>query len=228
MQQPSDWLAYFLANKNSVRAVTWGGVGVDSEAQRRALATSLSHFQLGESGDGSRMRGLAAKYGEEYLQAVELFVKEENGHARLLAEGVAHLGGELTSKHWTETVFILLRHFLTLRVEVEVLATAEIIGLAFYEMVGERSKDEGVRAMCNIFLREEKKHLEFDADSIVFLAGCSPGFMFRLASFKVFVGAICAAWVDHGPTLRAYGYSFQDWWKRTYRLYQTFAMRRDA
>jgi len=112
------WLNYFERNrkKSSSRAV---GTGTDIDTQLRGpLIRSLQKFQLGESGEGRRLRRHAAATGNPvYAAAIDLFVKEEQEHARLMGEILRLLDAALLKSDWTDNCFILLRHLFGLRQE---------------------------------------------------------------------------------------------------------------
>ena len=79
-----DWLLDFKTAA-AVRELTpdpdWT-VGAKLPA---AVWSSIARFQIGESGDGANLIGKARGEGDEtYTTAVELFIAEEQNHARLL------------------------------------------------------------------------------------------------------------------------------------------------
>ncbi len=78
-----EWLAYFRQNRLDRMPVAWDvPVGVPA-AVRGALAKSLARFQLGESSDGLRLGRLVRRAGDDaYAHAIELFIGEEQEHAR--------------------------------------------------------------------------------------------------------------------------------------------------
>ena len=69
------------------------------------MARSLAIFQLGESGGGTIIEQARCsslpQIDEHYAIATDLFVKEENRHADVLALCVEKLGGDLISENWT-------------------------------------------------------------------------------------------------------------------------------
>ena len=75
-----------------------------------AVARSLQRFQVGEDGDGACLIDKSERAGNPtYLAAVRLFVAEEQNHARLLANLLAHAGQPTISGHWTDAVFVAVR-----------------------------------------------------------------------------------------------------------------------
>ena len=120
------WLNYFERNRKNRLPVPWER-GIDIETQARGpLIRSLQKFQLGESGEGRRLRRHAAATGDPvYAAAIDLFVKEEQEHARLMGEILRLLDAALLKSDWTDNCFILLRHLFGLHQELMVLLLAE-------------------------------------------------------------------------------------------------------
>lgn len=90
------WLAALERNRVERHPIPWDD-GIDvAPFPRRALLKSLATFQLGESGDGAHLRLRAERQSHPaYADAVDLFVAEEQEHARLLAEVLGRLGAPL-------------------------------------------------------------------------------------------------------------------------------------
>jgi len=155
------WLEYFERRR---------GVELDAPLQapflerpgRAALARSLARFELGESGDGARIRGLAEReVGATYARAVKLFVAEEAQHARWLTILRERFAGERIDSHWSDRVFVVLRHTGGLRREILVLLTAEIIALSYYRVLALAYDDPVLSAACERILVDERGHVAF-------------------------------------------------------------------
>ncbi len=79
------WIVRFLRNRHEDE-VDWNAPVQLPEAVCEPLAKSLAVFQLGETGDGGTLRRYAQRTNhwkgfEDYEEALDLFVKEENRHA---------------------------------------------------------------------------------------------------------------------------------------------------
>lgn len=211
------WLHHFHHNQTLHRqpeAEPCGDVRCPlDDATRRALARSLAHFQLGESGEGRHLLAWAARDPEAaadpgYREALRLFLEEEHAHARLLARVVGHLGGTLVRRHWSHRAFKALRRLLGLRFEIQVLVTAELIGLTYYRLLGQRVRDPVVEAACARFVRDERGHLSFHRD---WLGGIQHGWLpagkalWAWAFQAIFLAVEFAVWLDHGGALRSVG-----------------------
>src|SRR5437899_8135760 len=97
------WLNYFEHNRAHRRVVPWDrDVQVPSH-MRRALIRSLQKFQIGESGEGRHLRNKAAAVGDPtYDAAIDLFIKEEQEHARLMAGILKKLKAPLLCADWSD------------------------------------------------------------------------------------------------------------------------------
>jgi hypothetical protein len=132
---------------------------------RHRLAVSLSHFQLGETGGGHfLLKEAAGNCDADDLVALDLFIKEEAEHARLLAQMEKRLGGRLVRRHWTHRLFKLARRAGGFHFEIQMLLTAEIVGTAYYRMIVGGVPDVPINAAIRLMLRDEAAHVAFHLD----------------------------------------------------------------
>lgn len=225
-----QWVEAFELNRENRREPDWSLPCKLSAETRRALGRSLSHFQLGESGGGTfLLRGANAKAAAAgdpaYPRALELFIAEENEHARLLARLCERYGAPLTAEHWTHFLFHHLRQLAGIDFELIVLVTAELIGNAYYETLAAHLDDEPLLQAARLILGDEALHCEFHLDRLVdALAGRSRlSRQLFAASFKVlFESALAVAWHDHARGVRAAGgsraelYQRAEGWRRAF------------
>ncbi|WP_432851652.1 ferritin-like domain-containing protein [Amycolatopsis sp. CA-161197] len=195
-----EWLKEFReeAQRRSVRPEPEWGRGAQLEP---AVIRSVQRFQVGESGDGVN---LIAKADPRYRQAVELFVAEEQNHARLLAELLKAAGSATIAKHWSDTVFVWLRRALGLRLELMVPLIAEVVALSYYKAL-KNSGDPLAREVAARILADEERHVPFQCDQ---LRGSFPGVKGKLVAggWRVMMaGALVAVTTDHGRALRTLG-----------------------
>jgi hypothetical protein len=204
------WLDHFEGNRRRRPEPDWHRPTPFPAHAAVALARSLAHFQLGESGEGTVLLAAARDAwpdDPDYVAALALFVAEEQEHARLLEQLVARLGGTLVAGHWTHRCFRALRRALGVAFEIQTLVIAEIIGTAYYRLL--RSTGDGVlRQVCELMLRDEIPHLRFHADRVVIgQFGWRPvRRALWTAQFRfLFRAAVTAAWIDHRSALLALG-----------------------
>lgn len=206
----SAWRRHFEANTRRPRPPI-DALGIPAE-WRAPLARSLAVFQLGESGEGriareiegARLPGIDA----DYRASLGLFVREEGRHARILGDMVRALGGSLRRAAWTERLFVRARRLLGIRLKLLVLLVAEVVGLGFYALLGERLGTCAIGQALREISRDEADHLEFHC---AFFNRTMRGPISRatlLVSWTVVCTAACAVVLfDHRTTLRALGIS---------------------
>lgn len=160
------WREHF--EQNAQRPVPMVEAPELTEDHRVALATSLSRFQLGESGEGriahdidtARLPGIDA----DYRAALKRFVAEEGRHARVLGLMVNALGGRLLGRQWSERAFVGVRRAFGIRFKLLVLMAAEVIGIAFYGALSTVLPDGSMRRALLQICDDEERHLEFHVD----------------------------------------------------------------
>jgi hypothetical protein len=172
---------------------------------REAVARSIARFELGESGDGERIRRLATEHGDPvYARAIDLFVAEEGQHARWLGILRERFGGTRLESHWSDSAFVVLRHMGGLRREICVLLTAEVIALAYYRVLALAYDDPVLRAACRRIVRDERGHVAFHRATlgIEFAGMPTAARMAAVLSWRSFVTTTAAvvAW-DHREVL---------------------------
>lgn len=203
------WLRYYQTNLDSWTDPEWHVPSPLDPKTKRTLALSLSHFQLGESGEGNFLFAQARKQTPDdaaYVQALELFISEEQAHASLLEKLVLRFGGRTIKRHWTHALFRLVRRTFGLNFELQVLVIAELVGTAYYRLLHARSRDPVLEQVCDRILRDEGRHIDFHADWL-------GDFHWRLlpleraawsAQFQILFGlAAQIAWLDHRKCFHA-------------------------
>jgi hypothetical protein len=174
---------------------------------RGPLLESLQRFQVGESGDGEHLIAAAQARGDAtYVRCLQLFVAEEQEHARLLAGLVRALGGECLPAHWSSDLFTRLRHIGGLEGELLVLLTAEIVGLAYYRALRDRVSDPVLHAVVTRMVRDEEAHLAFHCDALGGTLRRLPAW--RRQSIRVCwqafsLGVFGVAWYSHHRALES-------------------------
>jgi hypothetical protein len=214
-----EWLEHFRANEKP-EVLPEGGPRL-SEAEREAVIASIQEFQLGESSEGRHLRRRAAEYAEEsgdeeYLWAMEYFIREEQRHARYLRDYLASEGIGTVKKRWVDTVFRRLRNLAGLEVSVGVLVTAEIIAKVYYAALGKATRSPMLGRICERILRNEEAHVRFQAERLAILRRDrrEPGMrLTRHLHRALFFGACLVVWRNHGKAIRCGGLGFRGYWR---------------
>jgi hypothetical protein len=152
----------------------------------------------------------AARAGDpEYLQAIKLFVREEQQHAALLLLLLGYLGGTPMRRHWSDAIFVRLRRLMGLRTELMVLSVAEVVALSYYGGLATTCHDPVVRAVAARIVDDEHAHVRFQRHRlrVGFTGSRAP---LRALAFGLWwataIGATFVVALDHGSLLTAIGY----------------------
>ena len=206
-----SWRRYFETNRLNRPEPDWHLPCGTDDATGAKLARSLSHFQLGESGEGSFLLAEARRAHPEdpdYLESIVLFIQEEQEHARLLAHLVARFNGTLITGHWTHVCFRHLRRALNLQFEIQILLIAELIGTAYYRMLHAHADDVVLHQVCALVLTDEARHVQFHHERFTDWQAHWLPLQIALwrAQFQIlFLAVARVAWHDHRPALTAVG-----------------------
>lgn len=211
-----NWLNYFEHNRENRRVVSWKESLNIAPGVANPLIRSLQRFQVGESGEGRHLRAAANTTGNlAYIKAIDLFIKEEQEHARLMGEILQRLKAPLLVSHWSDGCFILLRRLFRLNQELMVLLVPEIIAKRYFRLLHDRIDDEAVRAVCAQILHDEEGHVAFHVE---YLRGALAGLsvparvILREAWRALFRLAVLVVLFDHRSFLKASGVSASSFW----------------
>jgi rubrerythrin len=211
------WLNYFQRNRRNRLPVPWEqGIHIDARL-RGPLVHSLQKFQLGESGEGRRLRRHAEATGDAvYAAAIDLFIKEEQEHARLMSEILRLLDAPLLNSDWTDNCFIALRHLFGLHQELMVLLLPEMIAKRYFRALHEGTRDPVLRAVTAQIAQDEAGHLAFHIEYLRH-AFESMSFTRRILAqviWRAAFRATClAVMTDHWAILRAVGVAPRAFWR---------------
>jgi hypothetical protein len=222
-----NWLRYFEYNREHRLPVQWETSIDVPPSLRPLLVRSLQRFQLGESGEGRHLRRQAATTGDAAYQAsIDLFIKEEQEHARLMAGVLRRMTAPLISFHWSDACFIALRRLFDLRTELLVLLVPEMIARHYFGALRGGFSNPVLRTVFSQILHDEEGHLAFHADHLnravepwSFLRRVLVQLLWRF----VYRAACLAVWLDHGALLRGVGISSGAFWRETGAIFDEVA-----
>ncbi|SRR5216683_1060667 len=217
---PETWRAVFGQRSGQHRDVALAGIRADSRLTA-ALGPSVATFQLGESGTGEHLLAAASSAGTtpDYIEALRLFVIEEQEHARLLELVLRELKVEPRTRHWSDTVFVQVRRLHSLRTEVLVLLVAEVIALNYYSSLCEGVEDPSLADLFRRIHDDEIVHVRFHTDTLPRHLDRFPTVvlvMVRLAWSGVVTAASVVVALDHGSLLRRVGVNRREFLRRTW------------
>jgi len=208
MEQP--WLLYFRSNQADPHEIPWQDVRPISSEMAPLLTSSLQLFQLGEGARGLTFLELGRRHAEttgdlDFVETLALFIAEEQRHSAMLGRYLRAVGAGLLERHWVDGIFRRLRKLAGLECMVTVLVTAEVIAVPYYRAVHRISPCPVLRAICRRILREEARHLLFQASTLAVLQQARPDWWTRLTRFAqhiLLAGTCVTVWAQHGRLLR--------------------------
>jgi hypothetical protein len=219
-----QWEQYFTRNCQQLRDIPWEGDDAVSGAEREAISKSIAVFQLGESGEGRHFMKTAQVYAgrsgdHAYIDALKLFIAEENRHAAELGRFMERHDIPLKSRQWSDSIFRFLRHLLNLEVEIRVLLTAEIVAKVYYRALLRATNSRILMEICRQILHDEVYHVHFQSAQLSRLrAGRSRLRLYvedRLYEL-FFASTLAVVWIGHAPVLLAGGYRPRSFLKRSF------------
>ena len=203
------WRTCFEVLEDQHAEVSCTDVGPLAPIVERGLRASLPTFQIGETGTGAHLIEAAAKVGDpDYVEALRLFVKEEQEHARLLALVCNSLDIEMLDSHWTDGVFQFVRRAFGLRGEVLTLLVAEFVSNRFYELLADGVGEPTLAAIFRGIHEDEVRHLDFHAATLPEHLDRWPTPIWSLARaiwLTLIVGSTAVVAIDHRRAIRACG-----------------------
>lgn len=217
LRSSAQWREHFVSNARNSTLLTCTAEVHLSQRERNAILKSIQAFQIGESSEGLHLHRCAAQYASAtgdsaYLEAIKLFIKEEQRHAQYLARFMSLAGIPLTRRIFIDQVFRKLRNLSGLECSIAVLITAEIIAQVFYCALRDATTSEFLKAICIQILQDEEWHVEFQAERLALLRkDRKPGRakMTNLLQRCLFLGTVPVVWIKCRETVGAGGYTFR-------------------
>jgi hypothetical protein len=209
------WLNHFEYHAEQPRGAPGASPSALRPDERRLIARSIATFQLGEQSDGTGLLRaayrFAAAHGDELLPRItELFIREEQRHARLLREFMDEHGIRARCHHWTDGIFRRVRRLAGFELYLHVLITAELIGNVYYRALESVTGCQRLKVLCRTLLADELAHVGYESELILELrARKHPALraLIRLTHRAFFCGAACAVWISHHAVLHRAGHS---------------------
>lgn len=231
------WSQHFEKNLNHMSRVPWKDEVILDGQQKNAIAKSIATFQLGENSEGNSFRRAGKKYAEEtgdveYLNALDMFIKEENRHSDVLARFMKSQAIAKLEQEWTDDIFRWIRKLAGLNICISVLLTAEIIAAVYYRALGQATHSPVLKAICDQILIDEAHHLVFQAGTLAKQRrkwSKPRRWLSSLTQQFLMLGTILIVWREHRQVYLAGGYSFLGMARETWEVFrETLQLIHDA
>ena len=233
------WTGHFKANARKQR-VNWDTPPAATAAELKPILPSLQAWQLGETSDGAHLVAAATRYANKiddlaYIDAVKLFVKEEQKHGSNLGRYLDLIGQPRVKSNWGDTLFRKVRYFNT-SMELWTLAVVVVESTAqvFYQSLKDATRCSLLKQICTDILVDEAWHITFQTERLEIIFNSKAFFsrMWRIGAYKLFFYATALlVWFAHKRAFKAGGNTFASYckkmrfkYKRTIKSITTGAM----
>ncbi|HEY0977297.1 MAG TPA: ferritin-like domain-containing protein [Flavobacteriales bacterium] len=196
-----------------------------SDTERRKILYSLKAWQLGETSDGRHLLAAARKYATRigdpgYVEAVQLFIREEQKHGSNLGTYIDRLGEQRARSDWGDTLFRKVRYLNTsMELWTITVIIVESAAQVFYQALHDATECPLLRSICTDILMDEAHHIKFQNERLWTLfqgkGFYNRAFTLLLYSF-LFFGTLHAVWWGHRRAFRAGGVQRSEFTRRMY------------
>lgn len=221
------WTEHFRRNL-TLQRIDWSSAPRLTEAEKSAILYSLKAWQLGETSDGRHLLAAAREHAARIndpgcVQAVELFIREEQKHGANLGRYIDRIGEQRAKSDWGDTLFRGVRYFNTsMELWTITVIIVESAAQVFYRALHDATHCPLLRQVCNDILIDEAHHIRFQNERLWTIFQCK-GFYSRamtllLYSF-LFFGTIHAVWAGHRRAFKAGGVDRSEFMRRMYHTF---------
>ena len=224
------WLAFFRARRDRAIELPWAVDTRLAAPERTRIARSIATFQLGESSDGAHLIEAARRFGRSrglpaLEEVTELFVREEQLHAALLAAFMKANDIPAKRAEWSDRVFRCLRRRAGFESAVSVLIVAELIALTYYRALAAATSSVVLREICETILLDEACHVAYESTLLTRLRARrwrGTRRALRGGHVLLYAGAVLVVFAGHRQVLREGGFGLRRFWKECWISFAQF------
>jgi hypothetical protein len=216
MHTSKYWIEHFKENALQKR-VNWHLKPTISSDETDRILSSLQAWQLGETSEGRHLIAASGRYANkiadaDYVEAVKLFIKEEQKHGNNLGCYLDLINKPRIKQNWGDTLFRKVRYFNT-NMEIWTLAVTVVESTAqiFYQALKDATGCELLKEICTDILIDEAYHISFQTERLAIIYNTKPPFSksWRRIAYKYFFYATAGlVWFAHKKLFKAGGNSF--------------------
>ena len=230
MKTSRKWISHFTVNLTQQR-VNWELAPAVSEQEISVILHSMQAWQLGETSDGAHLIHASTLYAKKihdphYIDAVKLFIKEEQKHGNNLGRYLDAIGKPRIKRDWGDTLFRKIRYFNT-SMEIWTLAviTVESAAQVFYQSLKNATHCILLKQICTDILIDEAYHIDFQTErmAIIFDSKSTLSKLLNRYIYAIFFfGTSLVVWFAHRKLFKAGGTDFKKFiQKMRYKYFKT-------
>jgi len=222
MKTSQEWIHYFTLNAREKR-IDWSQAPGITDHELKPVLKSLQAWQLGETSEGKNLIKASTKYAAKvgdalYVDAVKLFIKEEQKHGNNLGKYLDAIGKPRIKKDWGDTLFRKIRYF-NASMELWTLAviTVENAAQIFYQSLKDASNCSLLKEICTDILIDEAPHIKFQQErlSIIFRTKSPEARAVSFYCYKYFyLATTWLVWIAHKRLFKAGGNDFKKYYRK--------------
>jgi hypothetical protein len=230
MHTSNYWIGHFKANALKKR-VDWNVMPAITPREIVTILPSLQAWQLGETSEGKHLIAASEKYAHKivdpkYVDAVKLFIKEEQKHGNNLGRYIDRIGQLRVKKDWGDSLFRRVRYFNT-NMELWTLAVIVVESTAqiFYQALKDATGCELLKSICDDILIDEAHHITFQTERLAIIFDGKNAFSkaWRKPAYRLFFYATSSlVWFAHRELFKAGGNTFTSYSRKMeYKYFKT-------
>ncbi|MBB5397063.1 ferritin-like domain-containing protein [Mucilaginibacter sp. AK015] len=174
MHTSDYWIRHFKENARHKR-VNWTLAPTITQDEIATVLPSLQAWQLGETSEGEHLIAASTRYAyrlgdPDYVDAVKLFIKEEQKHGYNLGRYIDKIGQKRIKHNWGDTLFRKVRYFNT-SMEIWTLAVIVVESTAqiFYQALKHATGCRLLKEICTDILIDEAPHIVFQTERLAII-----------------------------------------------------------
>lgn len=227
MKTSTDWIRHFRMNALEKR-VDWNLSPTIKNTEIEVILPSMQAWQLGETSEGKNLIKAATRYAEKmddpaYLEAIKLFIVEEQKHGNNLGRYLDLIGQPRIKKDWGDSLFRQVRYF-NASMEIWTLAVIVVESTAqiFYQALKDATGCNLLKQICTDILIDEAHHIKFQNErlAIIYSGKTIQQKQLRKRMYKyAFYSISLTVWAAHRKLFKAGGNTFSDFQKKMQHKY---------
>ncbi len=226
MNTSAEWVEHFLVSERTERRFAWEKGAQVTPEEVAEIRDSLRAWQLGETSDGAHLMAAARLYAARvrdprFIEAVRLFIREEQRHGENLGRFLDLAGVPRAKKDWGDSLFRAARYALrSMEAWVTPVVMVETHALIYYNAIRQATKSPLLRDICAQILIDEVPHIRFQCQRIAILHRHRASWLRRLTLAlhrPAFAAMTMTIWLAHRRALRAGGYPFPKFWQSAWQ-----------
>lgn len=227
MNSSKTWIEHFKINATKQR-VDWNLSPALTEQELLVILPSLQAWQLAETSEGENLIRASTRYAwrindPEYVDAVKLFIKEEQKHGSNLGRYLDAINQPRIKKNWGDWLFRRMRYFSTsMEAWTLTVIVVESTAQIFYQALKDATQCQLLQQICTDILIDEAYHITFQTErlAVIFDNRTDSGKAWRRLFYKCFFyGTSAVVWFAHKKLLKAGGNTFKSYMKKMHFKY---------